>query len=232
MPLDIQRIKALCFDVDGTLSDTDDQFVFRLASWFRMGSLIFRQQDASTLARWIVMKTEAPGNFFYGLPDRLRFDSQLARMGDFIYRLGLGRSPDPFLMVVGVREMLARLQSHYPMAVVSARGERSTLAFLDQFELTPFFQYVATAQTCRYTKPYPDPILWVAERMGVKPEACLMIGDTSVDIRAGKAAGAQTVGVLCGFGEKAELARIGADLVLPHTTNLVEVLLGEGVELG
>ena len=36
-----------------------------------------------------------------------------------------------------------------------------------------------------------------------------MIGDTTVDIRAGRSAGAQTVGVLCGFGEENELRRIG-----------------------
>ena len=36
--------------------------------------------------------------------------------------------------------------------------------------------------------------------MGVAPRDCLMIGDTTIDIRTGRAAGAQTVGVLCGFG--------------------------------
>ena len=41
-----------------------------------------------------------------------------------------------------------------------------------------------------------------------------MIGDTTVDMRAGKAAGAQTVGVLCGFGEEPELRQLGADLIL------------------
>jgi phosphoglycolate phosphatase len=53
-----------------------------------------------------------------------------------------------------------------------------------------------------------------------------MVGDTSVDIRAGKAAGAQTAGVLCGFGQEAELRRMGADLILPTTPLLVEALLG------
>ena len=52
-----------------------------------------------------------------------------------------------------------------------------------------------------------------------------MAGDTTVDIRAGKSAGAQTVGVLCGFGEEPELRRQGADLILPGTADLVKVLL-------
>jgi phosphoglycolate phosphatase len=52
-----------------------------------------------------------------------------------------------------------------------------------------------------------------------------MIGDTTVDIRAGKSAGAQTVGVLCGFGERAELERQGANVILGNTSELADILL-------
>jgi phosphoglycolate phosphatase-like HAD superfamily hydrolase len=51
-----------------------------------------------------------------------------------------------------------------------------------------------------------------------------MVGDTTVDIRAGKTAGAQTVGVLCGFGEEKELKDMGADLILSSTPELLHVL--------
>ncbi|MBK7338591.1 MAG: HAD family hydrolase [Saprospirales bacterium] len=51
-----------------------------------------------------------------------------------------------------------------------------------------------------------------------------MIGDTTADIRAGKAAGAQTVGVLCGFGEEPELRKMGADEIIDDTTKLLDVL--------
>ena len=59
--------------------------------------------------------------------------------------------------------------------------------------------------------------------MSVSADHCLMIGDTTVDIRAGKAAGAQTVGVLCGFGTERELRRAGADLILQSTADLMEI---------
>jgi N-acetyl-D-muramate 6-phosphate phosphatase len=231
MSLELSRISALIFDVDGTLRDTDDQMVLTLEKWLRIGSFFFPGREPRSLARWLVMKTETPGNFVFGLPDRLGIDERLARLGNLLRRAGLRRSTNTFLIIQGVREMLARLQPYYPMSVVSARDKRTTMAFLDQFDLTPFFQYVATAHTCRYTKPYPDPLLWVAERMGVPIENCLMIGDTTVDIRAGIAAGAQTVGVLCGFGEQCELERIGADLILANTPALAEVLLKNEVNI-
>ena len=123
--------------------------------------------------------------------------------------------------------MLQRLKARYPLAVVSARDEASTMAFLEQFDLVKYFEAIITTLSAEHTKPYPDPIRLAAQKMGVQTEACLMTGDTAVDIRAGKSAGAQTVGVLCGFGEEAELRRQGADLILRGTSDLDEVLLGK-----
>ena len=143
----------------------------------------------------------------------------------------MGRKPHHYQLIPDVAEALITLHRHFPISVVSARDENSTLAFLDQFDLKKLFDpAIATAQTCSYTKPYPDPILWAADRMGVKPAECLMIGDTTVDIRAGIAAGAQTVGVLCGFGRRNELERAGADLIIPSPSLLPSILTTNGSE--
>jgi N-acetyl-D-muramate 6-phosphate phosphatase len=224
MSLDLSRIRALCFDVDGTLSDTDDQFEHKIERLLTPFKIFFHEQNPRPLARKFVMFTEAPGNFLIGIPDKLRIDEELAAIGDFFFRRGHKKSGS-FLLVPGVKETLEKLRPNFPMSVVSARGGRSTQIFLDQFNLAPFFQAVATAQTCEYTKPHPHPIIWAAEQMNVQPEQCLMIGDTTVDIRAANAAGAQSVGVLCGFGEETELKEAGADLILESTALLPQALL-------
>jgi HAD superfamily hydrolase (TIGR01509 family) len=227
MPLDLTRIRALCFDVDGTLSDTDDLFVEKLARLLQPFHFLFPRKNVKRVARRVVMATEAPANFLIGLPDVIGLDDKMAALIDLVYRT-LGHKPKKdFLLVPGVREMLKEVGKRYPLAVVSARDGRTTNIFLEQFDLLPLFRCVATAQTCKHTKPFPAPILWAAQQMGVPAEACLMVGDTTVDIRAGKAAGAQTVGVLCGFGEEDELRRRGADLLLPSTAELAEALFKE-----
>jgi phosphoglycolate phosphatase-like HAD superfamily hydrolase len=220
MPLDLQRIQALCFDVDGTLSDTDDVYVKKVLRI--LPRALFRDPDRA--ARRFVMWVESPGNTLIGLPDIIGLDDEMLSLWEWLNR----RRPRPmkhFMLIPGVQEMLERLGSRYPMAVVSARDENSTRAFLDKFGLTGYFQEIVTAVTARHTKPYPDPVLFAADKMRVAPENCLMIGDTSVDIRAGKAARAQTVGVLCGFGEEAELKSWGADIILESTSKLADVLL-------
>ena len=225
MTLDVTRIQGLCFDVDGTLNDTDDQIARTLAGWLKPFKAILPGQDPQPIARRLVMFSEAPGNFILWVPDRLAIDDEIARMLEWFHKIGLPEKKPYFELIEGIRPMLEALSQHYPLSIVSARGEKSTRKFLDQFELTPFFRCVAGAQTCARTKPYADPILWSAEQMGIAPANCLMIGDTPVDIRAGRAAGAQTVGVLCGFGAEKELRRHGADFILNSTVELGEILL-------
>jgi N-acetyl-D-muramate 6-phosphate phosphatase len=223
MPLHVSHIQAICFDVDGTLSDTDDVMVAQLAELLYPFNFLFPGKDLIKVARGIVMEAEAPANFLMGLPDLVGLDDEIFALKDWIVSQSK-RKTKPFQLVHGVKEMLAGLSPRYPLAVVSARDTRSTMEFLEQFSLVSYFKCIATDQTCEHTKPFPDPILWAAKQMGVQAEACLMVGDTSVDIRAGKAAGAQTVGVLCGFGEENELRHLEADMILATTPELLQVL--------
>lgn len=220
MPLDIPRVKALCFDVDGTLSDTDDLYSNQISLF--LPRFLFREPGHT--ARRLVMWVEAPGNALLGMTDTIGLDDEMVALINWISRNR--KLPDKkFLLVPGVDLLLSQLEGRYPMSVVSARDEKSTIRFLEQFDLLKYFDVVITGLSARRTKPYPDPILLAAQKMGVKPEECLMIGDTTVDMRAGKSAGAQTVGVLCGFGEEEELLRMGGDHILKNTAELKDILL-------
>jgi N-acetyl-D-muramate 6-phosphate phosphatase len=224
MAIDVGRIRALCFDVDGTLCDTDDQWVQSFERWLSPLRPLFPNRDLRPFARWSVMSMESPGNMVYHLLDRVGLDDEVAKLVNYLAHHVRGHRPRHFLIIPQVKEMLVQLKKQYPMAVVSARDEATTLAFLEYFELRPLFDVVVTAYSCHFTKPYADPVVLAAKTMGVQPSECLMIGDTTVDIRAGKAAGAQTAGVLCGFGREKELIRAGADLILPGTSALLALL--------
>jgi HAD superfamily hydrolase (TIGR01549 family) len=219
MSLDLTRIKALCFDVDGTLSDTDDLYAGKVR--YFLPRILFK--DPHHNARRLIMWIEAPGNALLSFADTIRIDDEMVV---FINWLSRNRKhfSGKFLLVPGVDEMLKQLYGRYPMAVVSARDENSTMTFLKQFDLVKYFDVIVTGLSAEHTKPYPDPVLLAAQKMNVSPENCLMIGDTTVDIRAGKSAGAQTVGVLCGFGEEYELRKLGADIILQDTTKLMDLL--------
>jgi HAD superfamily hydrolase (TIGR01509 family) len=228
MPVDIQRIQAVCFDLDGTLSDTDDIYVAALSRWLVPLRVLFPGAQPERVARLIVMGLETPGNLILKWLDRLHLDSAWRQLQQ---RSRRGRPVDRshFRLIPGARDTVQQLFSRYPLAIASTRDGASARAILQHFELLEHFQSIVTAETTRYSKPHPEPLLLVAEQLGVPPESLLMVGDTSVDILAGKAVGAQTIGVLCGFGTHRELHEAGADLVIPSPADIPVVLSGKSV---
>ena len=220
MTLDVTRVRGLLFDIDGTLSDTDNAYVARVARFLPAAFGSHRQR----LARRLVMASERPGNLLFALLDELGLERPLIGLVDAFNRTRRTRPDSVYPPVPGVPELLASLHGRYPMAVVSARGELGVRRFLDMHGLSGYFGAVATALTCKRSKPFPDPVIWAAEQLDLPPANCVMIGDTTVDIRAGKSAGAQTIGVLCGFGEENELRRFGANVVLATTADIVTLL--------
>jgi len=228
--IDRSRVRGLLFDIDGTLSDTDDQMVNRLEKFFQpLRRLLSKDRDVRAMARRIVMAMENPGNLIYNLADRIGLDNFVAKLSrsnphkKSTKKLKKGQ----FLLIPEVEEMLTSLKPHFKLGVVSARDAVSTVDFLEYFNLVHFFEIIVTGQTCQRTKPFPDSVLFAAEAMGLKPAACVMIGDTVVDIKAGQAAGMQTVGVLCGFGDLREIRRASPDLILSTTPALTNILLAD-----
>lgn len=222
MSLDISRIRAICFDIDGTLSDTDDQLVSQVVPWLFPLHLFFPAVALPSIARRLVMALESPLNLLYEWLDRLNLDSLLTRLMVF-FQTRDHQEKSRFLLINGVQPMLQALSEKYPLAIVSARDEHNVYAFLKQFKLLKFFKVIVTSQTCSHTKPFPEPLLFAAQRLGVDPHSILMVGDTTVDVKTGRRAGAQTLGVLCGFGTEKELLRAGADLILPSTADLKDL---------
>ena len=230
-PLDRSRVRALIFDIDGTLSDSDDQMVESIASFLAPLASVFPPHKAARFSRDLVHLIERPGNWFLELLDRLHLDGLLARVLD-LRALRFGEedlTAERFPVIPGVIPMLDQLKSRYPLAIVSARNQATTRQFLTANNLDPYFEVILHSQSLPLTKPFPDPLLHAAQVLGVDIQECLMIGDTATDVKAARAAGAWSLSVLCGFGREKELRRAGTHAILPSTSELAIFLeTGEG----
>ncbi|HYF43017.1 MAG TPA: HAD family hydrolase [Ramlibacter sp.] len=235
MPLDLARVRALCFDVDGTIADTDDHLVAQIAAMIDAIPGVSGRR-AERVARQVVMGAASPVNSAYEWLDRLGLDVPLSKLRARL-RATKARGADPahtrnpeaadevpHEMMAGVQEMVHTLARHYPMCTISTGSVPRIERFLEHYGVRSLFAAVVGAETTRRMKPHADPLLFAAKAMGVDPRDCLMIGDTTVDIRCGRAAGAQTVGVLCGFGTEDELRDAGAGMILRTTSDLLQVL--------
>lgn len=217
---DKEKVEAILFDLDGTLMDTDDQAVERLAR--RLQKLGW--PNPGNAARRFVMAAETPGNAFMTLLDAMGLDAPLRTLSDRLYELRGLHTRENFRIISGVGDMLPALRERYRLAVVTTRGRGDAEAFLDQYNLRHLFEALATCESTWRLKPHPAPVRYAARQLGVPFERCVMVGDTTVDIKSGRRAGAQAVAVLCGFGEREELARAGAHVILEHTSQFTSLL--------
>jgi phosphoglycolate phosphatase-like HAD superfamily hydrolase len=166
------------------------------------------------------MAFEAPATRILGLLDRIGLEDDLLDLGDRLRRARGLHTPWNFRPVDGVGEALRDLSRRYHLAIVTTRSHREAAAFLAQQELADLVQVIVGRDDTWRIKPHPSPVRHAAEQLGVPVERCLVVGDTTVDIKAAQAAGARSAAVLCGFGDQDELERAGADLILRTTTEL------------
>ncbi len=217
-------VEAILFDLDGTLVETDNRWARLLAGKLRALRKVFPCLDVNALARRIVMAIETPSNYaisslehlglghlFLGLADRIRRSKGLATR----------EASEP---VEGSEALIQALKGRYKLAVVTTRARPEALALLGHLGLAAHFGAIITRQDVWRMKPHPEPVYKAARLLGVPPSRCLMVGDTTMDIRSARRAGAYAVGVLSGFGERKELERAGAHLILDRAAGLVEYL--------
>jgi N-acetyl-D-muramate 6-phosphate phosphatase len=219
--LDTTKIKVLIFDIDGTLRDTDDEMVRRIELFLLHFEFAISSERAKTAARKFVMNIENPGQKVLFYSDKWGWDTFIHKaIRGIRWLLKPFKQNTNYATIEGIQAMIPQLAQRYTLAVASAGDAETVNNFLKSAGISQYFAVIATALTCSHTKPFPDPLIWIAHQLNVLPENCVMIGDTTVDILAGQRAGMPTIGVLCGFGERQELEDLKPTVLL-ETTGLV-----------
>lgn len=218
-------VEAVLFDLDGTLVETDNRWVETLEGRLKPLLKVFPRLDLHALARWLVMAIETPSNYAISMLEHIGLDRHFLGLADRVRRSKGLATREGAEAVEGSIALLEALQKRYHLAVVTTRARPEARAFLQQLHLAAFFPVVITRQDVLRLKPHPEPVRKAAQLLGVPTEHCVMVGDTVPDIRAARRAGAWAVGVLSGFGERQEIERAGAHLVLNRAALLADYLI-------
>ena len=216
-----QPLRAVLFDLDGTLIDSIDHIIACWQETVRtsLGREITREEVLPTLGRALLECFEeiAPGRG--------------EEMREF-YRAHQKSTHDTMVTLFpGTREALDRLSdARLTLGVVTSKGLPVATEGLNLFGLMSYFSTLVTYEDTTRHKPNPDPLLVGLERLGMQPADVVYIGDAVVDIQAGKAAGMHTIGATWGAGDRESLIAAMPDHLCDSMDEVAALLTGERAE--
>lgn len=205
-------IKALLFDIDGTLLDTREFIIQAYLHTIRKHRGITFERE--TLLSFVngtiheVYERALPGYEKQPLVDTHE-EFQTANL-DLISVYDDVHVSMELLRNFGIK-----------FAAITNRRRKSAHTNLQLHDLDIYFDHVITPEDVVHTKPDPEGILKALKRFGVKKAEALMVGDAATDVKAGQNAGVKTVGVTHGFSTHAQLIEAGADHIIDSISELV-----------
>ena len=125
----------------------------------------------------------------------------------------------------GVREGLDYLKSQgYQLGCVTNKSEQFTHPLLKVLGIFNDFKIIISGDTLAKSKPDPMPLLYCAEHFNLKPEECLMLGDSVSDVKAARAAGFDIICMSYGYNHGNDIGDENPDLVIDSMSQLSDHL--------
>lgn len=226
------KINALLFDKDGTLFDFN-------ATWGIWADGLLRQLAQGDAARLEALAT----TLAYDL-ERKRFRPESVVIANtaeviamqvlphlegwdkeaLIARMNAEAADAPQAEAAPLVPLMARFRAQgYRLGVATNDAQAPAMAHLAAAGLHEAFDFVAGFDSGYGAKPQPGQLVAFAEAVGCAPQTCAMIGDSTHDLEAGRAAGMVRVGVLTGTASRADLDPY-ADVVLTSIAELPDWL--------
>jgi pyrophosphatase PpaX len=179
-------MRTILFDFDGTVADTLPLIFTSFRSTFQT---FLNQHYTDQQVLGLFGPTES-----VILQDMLPADQLETGLLHFfdVYTKEHHRVENPAAIV----QMLEQFKSAgFKMGIVTGKGRRSADISLSEWGLDSFFEVVITGDEVSAPKPHPEGILSAMAQLEADPAHTIYVGDSNVDVIAGKAAGLTTVGV-------------------------------------
>nr|WP_041673332.1 HAD-IA family hydrolase [Sulfuricella denitrificans] len=178
-------MKAVLFDLDGTLADTAPDLGHALNLQRERHGLPPLPQE--TIRPYASHGTVGLFDIGFGLTPQ---DERFAPMREEYLALYTANLCLHTTLFPGMAELLAALEArNISWGVVTNKPARFTNPLLELLGLSKRAASIISGDTCAHPKPHPEPLLRAAREIGVAPQSCLYVGDAERDIEAARAAG-------------------------------------------
>jgi 2-phosphoglycolate phosphatase len=214
-------VKAVLFDLDGTLLDTAEDLGLAL-------NHLLRENNYPLVPKELVRP--AAGSGCRGLlklgmsisPEHPRYTSFAEKLLDLYGNYII----DNTVLFPGMEETLKFIeQKEIPWGIVTNKPVRFTEKLVSHLRLNLRTQCVVSGDSLRNRKPHPEPILHACEFFGLAPKDCLYVGDSAIDVQACKSAGVPVLAALYGYiPDNEDPLSWQADGYINHPTEIISWL--------
>jgi len=207
------KVKAILFDLDGTIVDSRDAYLEAAKTAFHAMGL-----EPPTMQTTLQIPKRLEQNL--SIDDLIHTNT--ARFLDVYLKTFYAITELKTKPIPNIRTALENLQQKAKLVLITMRNvpKVSVAKELQQFGLAQYFTCILTAQDTHKPKPSPEALIKALKVIDVQICDCLIVGDSVIDITAGKAAGAKTIAVLSGLYTEQELAKFNPDLILKNAAQL------------
>jgi HAD superfamily hydrolase (TIGR01509 family) len=208
-------IKALLFDVDGTLVDSND---FHVRAWHE----VFRDAGYDLPAPMIHAQVGKGGDNLVPslLPDLSEAEHEkIAEAHGPLYRARYMEQVKPF---PAARDLLARAKADgFTVALATSADPEELDHYVELLDARELIDLTTDSSDAKTTKPAPDIFEAALKKAGVSPDAALVIGDSPYDMLAARRAGIGAIGLLSGGFDEQELRDAGALAIYRDAADLL-----------
>ena len=214
-------IRAVLFDLDGTLADTAPDLARAL-------NVLLGERGLPAVPLALTRPLTSSGargmiKAGFGLtPESGEYETLKAR---FLELYGADVCVETRLFP-GMDALLDALdERRLPWGVVTNKIGRFTDPLLEALGLSGRAACVVSGDTVARAKPHPDPLLHASHALGLAPAACLYVGDDLRDVQAARAAGMPIIAAGYGYlGDEGDPRDWGADAVIGHPLETLSFL--------
>lgn len=198
-------VKAVLFDIDGTLANTLDLLIEGLGDAYFQFSGVRPPADQIRATLGAPLATQMT---MFGLDNSTaslaeRVDYTLSRFRDLKGRAQLYEAA-----VAGFCDVI---QAGYSVALVTSKSQTELDECLDQFPVLRASHSTVSASDVARPKPAPDAALLACERLRVSPNEAIYVGDAVFDVECARAANVRCVAVSYGAAARSDLESLSPD---------------------
>jgi phosphoglycolate phosphatase len=212
----MSKIKAILFDLDGTLIDSVTDLANSVN--YTLAKLSLPLHTTEEIRSFVGDGVQKLIKRSLGPTNMEKFADAFAIFMDY-YGLHL---TDNTALYPGVAEILPQLAENYSLGLLTNKSQKFSVLILQTLGIASYFTEVIGGDSLLVKKPDPAGILFLAEKWGLDPgREMLMVGDHATDIEVGQRAGCKTVFIEGGIGIK---RRLKPDFILESMFELPGLL--------